>query len=96
MIYFKDAVTRGLWSSPHYGTLKELLNSVLRGGKLELAKEVWACIVDKKIELNVFAWTKWILSLFSNGHGHVKEACSFFWISWIVVSCFNQIPLPSS
>ncbi|KAJ8439737.1 hypothetical protein Cgig2_009561 [Carnegiea gigantea] len=54
---------------------KDLLNSLLRGDKLELAKDVWDCIVTKGCELNVYAWTIWIHALFSRGH--VKEACSY-------------------
>lgn len=73
--YFKEMVSRGLLSAPQYGTLKDLLNSLLRGDKLELAKDVWACIVTKGCELNVYAWTIWIHALFSRGH--VKEACSY-------------------
>lgn len=73
--YFKDMVGRGLLSAPQYGTLKVLLNSVLRAGKLEMAKDVWSHIVTKGCELNVYTWTIWIHALFSNGH--VKEACSY-------------------
>lgn len=73
--YFKELVGRGLFNAPHYGTLKELLNSLLRAEKLELAKDVWGCIVGKGCDLNVYAWTIWIHALFSNGH--VKEACSY-------------------
>ncbi|GMY11970.1 putative pentatricopeptide repeat-containing protein At5g65820 [Fagus crenata] len=73
--YFKEMVGRGLLSAPHYGTLKELLNSLLRAEKLEMAKDVWSCITSKGCELNVYAWTIWIHALFSNGH--VKEACSY-------------------
>ncbi|KAL6993900.1 hypothetical protein U1Q18_012010 [Sarracenia purpurea var. burkii] len=73
--YFKEMVGRGLLSSPQYGTLKELLNALLRADKLEMSKEVWSCIVTKGCELNVYAWTIWIHALFSNGH--VKEACSY-------------------
>lgn len=73
--YFKEMVERGLLSAPHYGTLKELLNSILRAEKLEMAKDVWSCITAKGCELNVYSWTIWIHALFSNGH--VKEACSY-------------------
>ncbi|GKU98772.1 hypothetical protein SLEP1_g11723 [Rubroshorea leprosula] len=73
--YFKEMVLRGLFCTPQYGVLKDLLNSVLRAEKLEMAKDVWDCIVTKGCELNVSAWTIWIHVLFSNGH--VKEACSF-------------------
>ncbi|XP_043711686.1 pentatricopeptide repeat-containing protein At3g49730 [Telopea speciosissima] len=73
--YFKEMVGRGLLSAPQYGTLKELLNSLLRADKLEMAKDVWSCIVTKGCDLNVYAWTIWIHALFSNGH--VKEACSY-------------------
>ncbi|OMO56412.1 hypothetical protein CCACVL1_26569 [Corchorus capsularis] len=58
-----------------YGVLKDLLNPLLRAGKLEMAKDVWACIVSKGCDLNVSAWTIWIHALFSKGH--VKEACSY-------------------
>lgn len=73
--YFKDMVFRGLLSYPQYGTLKDLLNALLRADKLELAKDVWSCIMTKGCELNTYAWTIWIHALFSKGH--VKEACSF-------------------
>ncbi|KAF5454258.1 hypothetical protein F2P56_023936 [Juglans regia] len=73
--YFKEMVERGLLSAPHYGTLKELFNSILRAEKLEMAKDVWSCITAKGCELNVYSWTIWIHALFSNGH--VKEACSY-------------------
>ncbi|KAG9440664.1 hypothetical protein H6P81_020829 [Aristolochia fimbriata] len=73
--YFKEMIERGLWSAPQYGTLKELLNSLLRDDKLEIAKEIWACIINKRCQLNVYAWTIWIHALYSNGH--VKDACSF-------------------
>ncbi|XP_042492662.1 putative pentatricopeptide repeat-containing protein At5g65820 [Macadamia integrifolia] len=73
--YFKEMVGRGLLSAPQYGTLKELLNSLLRADKIEMAKDVWSCIVTKGCDLNVYAWTIWIHALFSNGH--VKEACSY-------------------
>lgn len=73
--YFKEMVGRGLLSAPNYGTLKDLLNSLLRAEKLEMAKDVWNCILTKGCDLNVFAWTIWIHALFSNGH--VKEACSY-------------------
>ena len=73
--YFKEMVDRGLLSAPQYGTLKELMNSLLRADKLEMAKDVWRSIVSKGCEINVYAWTIWIHALFSNGH--VKEACSY-------------------
>lgn len=73
--YFKEMVERGLLSSRQYGILKDLLNALLRGEKLELAKDLWSCIVTKGCELNVDSWTIWIHALFSNGH--VKEACSY-------------------
>ncbi|KAH7520341.1 hypothetical protein FEM48_Zijuj08G0133700 [Ziziphus jujuba var. spinosa] len=73
--YFKEMVGRGLLSTPQYGTLKELMNTLLRAEKLEMAKDVWSCIVTKGCELNVSAWTIWIHALFSKGH--VKEACSY-------------------
>ncbi|KAK1588023.1 hypothetical protein Q3G72_019210 [Acer saccharum] len=62
---FKEMVGRVLLSAPQSGTLKELLNSMLRAEKLELAKDVWSCILTKGCELNVYAWTIWIHSLFS-------------------------------
>ncbi|CAK9143718.1 unnamed protein product [Ilex paraguariensis] len=73
--YFKEMVGRGLLSASHYGTLKDLLNSLLRADKLEISKDVWSCIMTKGCELNVYAWTIWIHALFSKGH--VKEACSY-------------------
>ncbi|KAK4434858.1 putative pentatricopeptide repeat-containing protein [Sesamum alatum] len=73
--YFSEMVGRGLLAAPQYGILKDLLNSLLRADKLQLAKDVWSCIIAKGCELNVYAWTIWIHSLFSNGH--VKDACSY-------------------
>ncbi|KAK4485195.1 hypothetical protein RD792_007813 [Penstemon davidsonii] len=73
--YFKEMVERGLLAAPQYGTLKDLLNSLLRSDKLQMAEDVWSCIVSKGCELNVFAWTIWIHALFSNVH--VKDACSY-------------------
>ncbi|XVF17472.1 hypothetical protein REPUB_Repub10bG0125200 [Reevesia pubescens] len=73
--YFKEMVGRGIFCVPQYGVLKDLLNSLLRAEKLELAKDVWSCIVSKGCELNVSAWTIWIHALYSKGH--VKEACSY-------------------
>ncbi|PWA43633.1 pentatricopeptide repeat (PPR) superfamily protein [Artemisia annua] len=37
--YFKEMVGRGLFSTPQYGLMKDLLNSLLRGEKLELSKD---------------------------------------------------------
>ncbi|VVB18167.1 unnamed protein product [Arabis nemorensis] len=74
--HFKEMVSRGLFSVPQYGTLKSLLNALLRAEKLEMAKDVWSCITSKGIcELNKSSWTIWIHALFSKGH--VKEACSY-------------------
>lgn len=73
--YFKEMVGRGLFSTPQYGLMKDLLNSLLRGEKLELSKDVWNCIINKGCELNVYAWTIWIHALFAKGY--VKEACSY-------------------
>ncbi|KAK7304074.1 hypothetical protein RJT34_15096 [Clitoria ternatea] len=74
--YFKEMVGRGLFTTPQYGTLKELMNSLLRAEKLEMAKDTWNCITASEgCQLNVSAWTIWIHALFSKGH--VKEACSF-------------------
>ncbi|KAK4426443.1 putative pentatricopeptide repeat-containing protein [Sesamum alatum] len=73
--YFSEMVGRGLLAAPQYGILKDLLNSLLRADKLQLAKDVWSCIIAKGCELNVYAWTIWIHALFSNGH--VKDACSY-------------------
>ncbi|KAK6921112.1 Cation-transporting P-type ATPase, C-terminal [Dillenia turbinata] len=73
--HFKEMIGRGLLSAPQYGTLKELLNTLLRAEKLEMAKDVWSCIMSKGCELNVYAWTIWIHALFSNGL--IKDACSY-------------------
>lgn len=73
--YFSEMVGRGLLAAPQYGILKDLLNSLLRADKLQLAKDIWSCVIAKGCELNVCAWTIWIHSLFSNGH--VKDACSY-------------------
>lgn len=73
--YFKDMILRGLLSAPQYGTLKDLLNSLLRADKVEMAKDVWSCIMTQGCELNTYAWTIWIHALFSKGN--VKEACSY-------------------
>lgn len=73
--YFKEMVERGLLSGPNYGTLKELMNALLRADKLEMAKDAWSCMVTNGCEINVYAWTIWIHALYKNGH--VKEACSY-------------------
>jgi hypothetical protein len=73
--YFKDMVGRGLFVAPQYGVLKDLLNALVRDEKLELAKDVWECIVSKGCELNVSAWTIWIHALYAKKH--VKEACLY-------------------
>ncbi|WVZ60424.1 hypothetical protein U9M48_010446, partial [Paspalum notatum var. saurae] len=73
--YFKDMVGRGLFVAPQYGVLKDLLNALVRDGKLELAKDVWECIVSKGCELNVSAWTIWIHALYAKKH--IKEACLY-------------------
>lgn len=73
--YFPEMVGRGLLAAPQYGLLKDLLNSLLRADKLQLGKDIWSCIIAKGCDLNVYAWTIWIHSLFSNGH--VKDACSY-------------------
>ncbi|XP_010444602.1 PREDICTED: putative pentatricopeptide repeat-containing protein At5g65820 isoform X2 [Camelina sativa] len=74
--HFKEMVTRGLFSVSQYGTLKSLLNTLLRDEKLETAKDVWSCITSKgSCELTVSSWTIWIHALFSKGYE--KEACSY-------------------
>ncbi|ESQ31268.1 hypothetical protein EUTSA_v10003830mg [Eutrema salsugineum] len=74
--HFKVMVSRGLFSVPQYGTLKSLLNALLRDGKLETAKDIWSCIMSEgSCELNVSSWTIWIHALFSKGY--VKDACSY-------------------
>jgi len=75
--HFKEMVSRGIFSAPQYGTLKSLLNNLVRDDKLEMAKDVWSCISNKtsSCELNVSAWTIWIHALYAKGH--VKEACSY-------------------
>lgn len=88
--FFKEMVARGLLSAPQYGILKDLLNSLLRAEKLELAKDVWDCIMTKGCELNVYAWTIWIHALFSKGH--VKEACSYC----LVMMDAGVMPEPST
>nr|DAD29277.1 TPA_asm: hypothetical protein HUJ06_030745 [Nelumbo nucifera] len=85
--YFKEMVGRGLLSVPQYGTLKALLNALLRMDKLEMAKDLWGCIMTKGCELNVYAWTIWIHALFSNGH--VKEAC-FYCLDMLEVGVMPQ------
>ena len=72
---FKEMVARGLFSSLQLGTLKGLLNALLRADKLEMSKAAWSCIVTNGCELNVYAWTIWIHALFLNGH--TKEACEY-------------------
>ncbi|KNA25246.1 hypothetical protein SOVF_008260 [Spinacia oleracea] len=88
--YFKEMINRGLLSAPQYGTFKDLLNTLLRGEKLELAKDVWECIMTKGCELNVDAWTIWIHALFSKGH--VKEACNYC----LEMMDKDVMPLPST
>ncbi|CAA7059868.1 unnamed protein product, partial [Microthlaspi erraticum] len=72
--HFKEMVTRGLFSVPQYGTLKSLVSSLLRDGKLEMGEDVWRCIITSK-EVNVSTWTIWVHALFSKGF--VKEACAY-------------------
>ena len=72
--YFKEMVARGLFAAPQYGTLKEVLNALLRAGKIELAKDLWGCLGGGACALNAAAWTIWVQALFSRGH--VKEACA--------------------
>ncbi|CAN6443637.1 unnamed protein product [Victoria cruziana] len=72
--YFKEMAQRGLVSVPQYGTLKELMNTLLRAEKLEMASEMWEIIKNSGANLNVFSYTIWVHALFE--HGHVKEACS--------------------
>ncbi|KAL0381496.1 UNVERIFIED_CONTAM: putative pentatricopeptide repeat-containing protein [Sesamum angustifolium] len=55
--------------------MNELEATGISPDKLQLAKDVWSCIIAKGCELNVYAWTIWIHALFSNGH--VKDACSY-------------------
>ncbi|XP_020520630.1 pentatricopeptide repeat-containing protein At3g49730 isoform X1 [Amborella trichopoda] len=73
--YFKEMVGRGLLATPQYGTFKELLNGLMRAGKLEMGKDIWDTIRSGGCHLNVYAYTIWIHSLFD--HGHVKEACGY-------------------
>ncbi|XP_023765421.1 putative pentatricopeptide repeat-containing protein At5g65820 [Lactuca sativa] len=73
--YFKEMVGRGLFCVPQYGVMKDLLNSLLRGDKIEVSKDVWSCIINKGCEVNVYAWTIWIHALFSKGY--VKDACGY-------------------
>ncbi|KAF3495493.1 hypothetical protein DY000_02055676 [Brassica cretica] len=75
--HFKEMVSRGIFSAPQYGTLKTLLNTLVRDDRVEIAKDVWSCISNKSssCELNVAAWTIWIHALLARGH--VKEACSY-------------------
>ncbi|CAF2084857.1 BnaA06g15590D [Brassica napus] len=75
--HFKEMVSRGIFSAPQYGTLKTLLNTLVRDDRVEMAKDVWSCISNKSssCELNVAAWTIWIHALLARGH--VKEACSY-------------------
>ncbi|KAL2906532.1 hypothetical protein RDABS01_005242 [Bienertia sinuspersici] len=88
--YFKEMINRGLLSAPQYGIFKDLLNSLLRAEKLELAKDVWDCIITKGCDVNVYAWTIWIHALFSKGH--VKEACSYC----LEMLDANVMPQPST
>ncbi|KZV25349.1 pentatricopeptide repeat-containing protein [Dorcoceras hygrometricum] len=73
--YFKEMVSRGLLAAPQYGTLKDLLNSLLRAEMIQMAKDIWSCMTSRGCDLNVYAWTIWIHALFSNGH--VKDACFY-------------------
>ncbi|EPS62602.1 hypothetical protein M569_12187, partial [Genlisea aurea] len=74
---FEEMVGRGLVAAPQYGLLKDLLNSLLRCGKLQLSKDVWSKMVTSKgcCDVNVYAWTIWIHALLSKGY--VKEACFY-------------------
>ncbi|XP_073154422.1 putative pentatricopeptide repeat-containing protein At5g65820 [Henckelia pumila] len=73
--YFKQMVGRGVLAAPQYGTLKCLLNSLLRAEMIQMAKDIWSCMTSTGCELNAYAWTIWIHALFSNGH--VKDACFY-------------------
>ncbi|KAJ3685657.1 hypothetical protein LUZ61_014821 [Rhynchospora tenuis] len=73
--FFKQMVEKDLFVMPHYGVLKTLLNALVREGKLELAKDIWNCIVQSRCELNECAWTIWIHAIFSKRH--IKEACMY-------------------
>ncbi|KAJ3672817.1 hypothetical protein LUZ60_006191 [Juncus effusus] len=73
--YFKLMVEKGLFISPQYGVLKTLLNSLIRDEKLELAEEIWDCVIKSPCELNVCTWTIWIHALFSKKY--IKEACVY-------------------
>lgn len=59
-------VGRGLLSTPQYGLLIDLLNSLLKSSN---------CIINMGCEPNFYAWTIWIQALF--GKGYVKETCSY-------------------
>ncbi|CAN8251480.1 unnamed protein product [Cochlearia groenlandica] len=73
---FKELVNRRLFSVSQHGTLKSLVNTLLRDKKLEMAEDVWRCITNKDAcELNVSLWTVWIHALFSKGYA--KEACCY-------------------
>jgi pentatricopeptide repeat protein len=73
--YFKEMVEKGVLPAPQYGTLKALLNTLLRAGKLEVAADLWDCMKKRASHINIFAYTIWIQALCSNGEA--KEACSY-------------------
>lgn len=73
--YFKEMVGKGLLPAPLYGTLKDLLNTLLRAGKLEAAADIWDCMKKSGSHTNIFAYTIWIEGLCSVGE--VEEACNY-------------------
>lgn len=73
--YFKEMVGKGLLPAPQYGTLKDLLNTLLRAGKLDVAADIWDCMKKSGSHINIFAYTIWIEALCSVSE--VEEACSY-------------------
>jgi len=73
--YFKEMVGKGLLPAPQYGTLKTLLNTLLRAGKLEMTIDIWDCMKKSGSHINIFAYTIWIEALCSVDE--VEEACNY-------------------
>lgn len=53
-------VGKGLLPMPQYGTLKVLLNELLRAGKIDMAADIWECMKKGGSHINVFSYTIWI------------------------------------
>eukprot|EP01018_Ginkgo_biloba_P011387 Gb_11871 [translate_table: standard] len=74
-IHFKEMIEKGLLCSPPYGTLKDLLNGLLREGEHEMAVDLWEKMKKRGCDLNIFAYTIWVQALHANSD--LKEASQY-------------------